>query len=103
MPILWTEFAIYFGTLIYMVKIKKIKMEGQFKWAIYAYNIPMLVRAILTTILNSSTQNVNSGYYSYQMIIYKMCLFIAILVGFMMKKIEILINFDQLTKQEFKR
>ena len=65
MPILWIEFAIYFGILIYMVKIKKMKMEGQFKWAIYAYNIPLLVRAIVTTILYASNEDVNSRFYSY--------------------------------------
>ena len=63
----------------------------------------MLVRPILSTILLATRQDENSSFYSYQMIIYKMCLFFTILVGFMMKKIEILINFDQLSKEEFKR
>ena len=74
-----------------------MRIDGQLKFAIYAYNVPMLLRCVASTWLFTTENNENSSYYMFQMIIYKMCLFIAIFVGFMMKKIEILINFDLLS------
>lgn len=70
---------------------------------LYLFNIPMLLRPILSNVLISLDRSKNSNFYAYQMIVYKFCLFFAILVGFMMKKIEILINFDQHSKEDFNK
>ena len=64
------------------------------KSALYAYNIPLVVRALFSTILWLAGQDQNTVFYGFQIIIYKFCLFISIIVGFKMKKIQILINFD---------
>ena len=63
----------------------------------------MLARCVTSTTLHITNNTENSSYYMFQMVIYKMCLFIAIFVGFMMKKIEILINFDMLSPGSFKK
>ena len=53
MPIHWVEFVMYSLFLLYKVCIKKMRIEGQLKWAVYAFNIPMLGRALTSSILLS--------------------------------------------------
>lgn len=102
-PIHWTEFILYFGLMIAFLICNKTTVLGQMKCALYCYNIPLFIRALMSTIIWALDKNENSEFYGIQLIIYKFLLFIAVLVGFKMKKVEILINFDQCTEEEFER
>ena len=102
-PLQWLQFLAYLLFLSYKIIFCKMRIDGQLKIAIYAYNIPMLARAVTSTTLYVTNNSENSSYYMLQLVIYKLCLFIAIFVGFMMKKIEILINFDMLSPDSFKK
>ena len=98
------ECILYFGLMIALLKCNSEQVFGQMRYPLYCHNIPLFLRALMSTILYlalSDDYSNNSAYYGFQLIIYKFLLFIAVLVGFKMKKIEILINFEQYTQEEF--
>lgn len=71
------------------------------KQAIYFYNIPLLARALLSLILFLKGEQNNSPYYGFQIILYKIGLFIAIIVGFKMKSIYIQLNADRYSQDVY--